>query len=347
MPTVKNEELRAELLATRNALQISDARFKVLADAMPQMVWSTLPDGFHDYYNARWYDFTGMPPGSTDGDGWNGMFHPDYQMVAWDRWMHCLATGEPYEVEYRLRDRYGRYRWTIGRAMPIRNAQGEISRWIGTCTDIHDTKINAERSELLTRELSHRIKNIFAVISGLIALSVRQRPEEREFATMLSARIAALGRAHDVARPHSALSAPKEGGATLQAMIKAVLAPYPAVEEGRIRVTGHDMEVDDRGATPLGLLFHELATNAAKYGPLLSDGEIRIDIAETANKIVIDWVEAGGPSIDAIPEFVGFGTQLAELSIVHQLGGTIARDWRRDGLRLTVTVPKTGINRSA
>ena len=67
------------------------------------MVWSTLPDGFHDYYNARWYEYTGVPAGSTDGEGWNGMFHPDDQDRAWGVWRDSLATGKPYEIEYRLR----------------------------------------------------------------------------------------------------------------------------------------------------------------------------------------------------------------------------------------------------
>jgi PAS domain S-box-containing protein len=340
-----HHDLEAELFATRNALRESDARFHVLADVMPQMVWSTLPDGFHDYYNARWYEFTGVPAGSTDGDAWNGMFHPEDQPKAWARWSHCLATGDPYEIEYRLRNRDGAYRWTLGRALPILDASGQITRWVGTCTDIHDTKIEAERSELLTRELSHRIKNIFAVISGLIALSVRQFPEARAFAESLRGRIAALGRAHDVARPHSALSAPQGGGATLHAMIRQVLSPYPAMDEGKIGISGFDIEIDDRGATPLGLLFHELATNAAKYGPLMCDGKITISIEGESDKVAITWCETGGPLIAAAPEFTGFGTQLADLSIVHQLGGTIEREWRPEGLFLVTTVPRAGINR--
>ena len=140
---------------------------------MPQIIWSTLPDGYHDYYNRGWYEFTGVPQGSTDGEGWNGMFHPDDQPRAWERWSHSLATGEPYEIEYRLRHHSGEYRWTLGRAAPLRNEAGEIVRWIGTCTDIDQGKRQAEENEVLSRELSHRIKNIFAVIAGLIGLSSR------------------------------------------------------------------------------------------------------------------------------------------------------------------------------
>lgn len=115
-------------------------KFRTIADAMPQMVWSTLPDGFHDYYNQQWYDFTGTPYGSTDGDGWNGMFHPDDQERAWKTWRHSLETGVPYQIEYRLRNKSGKYHWTLGRALPIRNDKGEIVRWMGTCTDIQELK---------------------------------------------------------------------------------------------------------------------------------------------------------------------------------------------------------------
>lgn len=120
----------------------SETKFKTIADAMPQMVWSTLPDGYHDYYNNRWYEYTGVPQGSTDGEGWNDMFHPDDQETAWKVWNHSLQTGEPYKIEYRLKHHSGTYRWTLGRAMPIKNDEGKIIRWMGTCTDIHDIKEN-------------------------------------------------------------------------------------------------------------------------------------------------------------------------------------------------------------
>jgi hypothetical protein len=101
---------------------------------------------------------------------------------AWARWRHSLETGEPYEIEYRLRHHSGEYRWTLGRALPVRDRDGKIVRWIGTCTDIDAAKRAAEDNELLSRELSHRIKNIFAVISGLIGLSSRHDPTMRNFA---------------------------------------------------------------------------------------------------------------------------------------------------------------------
>ncbi|MFI4927751.1 MAG: PAS domain-containing protein, partial [Burkholderiales bacterium] len=155
------------------ALRNSEVRFRTIANAMPQMLWSTLANGFHDYYNDRWYEYTGVPQGSTDGDGWNDVFHPDDQPRAWQRWQHSLATGEPYEIEYRLRHRSGEYRWVLGRALPIRDDAGRIVRWMGTCTDVPDQKTardelanqNRRKDEFLAM-LAHELRNPLAPITA-------------------------------------------------------------------------------------------------------------------------------------------------------------------------------------
>ncbi|HEX7742034.1 MAG TPA: PAS domain-containing protein, partial [Sphingobium sp.] len=234
----RDRDIIARQASDSEAVAKSDRLFRTLADAMPQIVWSTLPDGYHDYYNARWYEYTGVPVGSTDGEGWNGMFHPDDQERAWRRWRHSLRTGEPYEIEYRLRHRSGDYRWTLGRALPIRDDAGAITRWIGTCTEIHEQKLMMEEREIIAHELSHRIKNIFSVISGLIGLSARQHPEIREVADDLRDRIMALGRAHDFVRPHGAeLSSDLKEG-RLRGILEQIFAPYDAAGASRFVFTG-------------------------------------------------------------------------------------------------------------
>ena len=132
------------IVSGTGALRPVDAEFRAICDAMPHMVWSTLADGYHDFYNQRWYEFTGMREGDTDGERWNAMFHADDRERAWEAWRHSLETGTPYEIEYRLRHRSGEYRWVLGRAQPVRDAQGRIARWMGTCTDIHQQKRNEE-----------------------------------------------------------------------------------------------------------------------------------------------------------------------------------------------------------
>ena len=159
------------------AMQHSEAKFRTFADAMPQMVWSTLPDGAHDYFNQRWYDFTGVAEGSTDGAGWNDIFHPDDQLRARARWRHSLDTGEEYEIQYRLRDTSGAYRWVLGRALPLYDDVGKLVRWMGTCTDIHEQKLAedqlrraGESKDEFLAMLAHELRNPLAPISSAAQL---------------------------------------------------------------------------------------------------------------------------------------------------------------------------------
>jgi PAS domain S-box-containing protein len=164
---------------SEEALRESEERFRAIANSIDQMIWATQPDGYHDYYNQRWYQYTGMPEGSTDGQAWSGMFHADDQEQAWSVWRHSLATGEPYHVEYRLRHRSGQYRWVLGRAQPVRDEQGRITRWFGTCTDIHDLKMAQEE---LRESREH---------------AVRTEEETRRLASILAERVAELDAANE------------------------------------------------------------------------------------------------------------------------------------------------------
>ena len=330
-------QARREELSSRSseaALGESEERFRVLADTMPQMVWSTLPDGYHDYYNARWYEFTGVPAGSTDGEAWNGMFHPEDQDRAWARWRHSLATGEPYEIEYRLRRHDGEYRWTLGRALPIRDADSAITRWFGTCTDIHDQRLLAESRDLLTRELSHRIKNIFSLVSGLFGLASRQRPELKELTDDLNERLVALAKAHEFVRPDAGSRERR-----LHSFLAELFSPYRTADGARIRVTGEDPLLAEHAVTPLALMLHELATNAVKYGALsVDDGRVELHVSRAGDELLFDWREIGGPPVRPA-DLEGFGSLLLHATAERQLKGRVEREWLADGLDVRISVP--------
>lgn len=330
------------------ALAKSDLEFRTLTNAMPQIVWATRPDGFHDYYNQRWYEFTGVPTGSTDGDGWNNIFHPDDQDLARQRWRQSVATGEPYQIEYRLRHHSGQYRWTLGRALPVRDQEGAIVRWIGTCTDIHDSKIAAEERELVAQELSHRIKNIFAVLVGLIGLSSRGRPEVKPFADELRQRIFALGEAHDFVRPHSSASHPGKDQTSLRALVERLLQAYREPDSERLRFIGDDAAIDDGAATPLALLFHELGTNSAKYGALSTPGGyVELTGRDAGDDYELIWRESGGPDLGFDAPTDGFGSRVITLAVEGQMRGEIERNWSAEGLVARITLPRTSLRRSA
>jgi PAS domain S-box-containing protein len=116
-------------------------RFRTLAEAIPQIVFTAQPDGWLDYYNAQWFTYTGTSLEQAQGLGWDRVVHPDDLDLCVERWRDAVATGETFEVEYRFRRASdGAYRWHLGRARPHRDEFGEIVKWFGTCTDIHDQK---------------------------------------------------------------------------------------------------------------------------------------------------------------------------------------------------------------
>jgi len=130
-----------EQARTGTALRESEARFRFMADAMPQIVWTAGADGSLDYYNKRWYDYTGMTLDQTRGWGWQPVLHPDDLENCIARWTDSYRTGADYEVEYRFkRAADGAYRWHLGRAVPMHDGEGRIVKWFGTCTDIDDYK---------------------------------------------------------------------------------------------------------------------------------------------------------------------------------------------------------------
>ena len=167
------------------ALRETATQYRTIANAIPQIVWASRADGYHDYFNQQWYDYTGVPEGSTDGEEWKRLFHFEYQKGAAKKWSHSLATGEPYEIEYRLRHHSGQYRWNLGRALPIRNEKGAIVRWMGTCTDIHEQKLAQEelvRADRLKDEflamLAHELRNPLAPIATAAGLLSRGTLDE-------------------------------------------------------------------------------------------------------------------------------------------------------------------------
>ncbi|MBX9907583.1 MAG: sensor histidine kinase [Beijerinckiaceae bacterium] len=125
-----------------------------------------------------------------------------------------------------------------------------------------------------------------------------------------------------------------------------LFAPYLAFDAGGIAIEGHDVEIDDCGATPLALLFHELATNAVKYGALSSlAGRVTISIQRAESGVLVVWRETGGPIIAEPPAKTGFGTRLAEISVVQQLGGRLHKAWDRDGLVVTISLDQERLAR--
>lgn len=146
------------------ALQDSEAEFRILAEAMPQIVWITRADGWNIYHNQQWMDYTGLTLEESLGHGWNKPFHPDDRQRALDAWQQATQETGIYSIEIRLRRADGAYRWWLIRGAPLRGATGEILKWFGTCTDIHDMKM----AEL---EIAHYVEQLQGAVMGTVKVA--------------------------------------------------------------------------------------------------------------------------------------------------------------------------------
>jgi PAS domain S-box-containing protein len=184
----------SERRASTEALRESERSFQLLADAMPQIVWASRPDGWSEYFNQRWYDYSGLTFAETEGHGWASRIHPDDSAGAMAAWTRAVASGTPFEAEYRLRASDGNYRWHLIRAIPTRGPDGQIQRWFGTCTDIEDQRTAKETAEAANRakseflaNMSHEIRTPMNGIIGMteLLLGMSVTDEQREHLQMV------------------------------------------------------------------------------------------------------------------------------------------------------------------
>ena len=332
---------RMEKLEIREQqLYESEAKFHAIADSVDQMIWSTLPDGFHDYYNRRWYEFTGVPNGSTDGEAWNAIFHPEDQELAWDKWHHSLATGEPYEIEYRLRHRSGDYRWVLGRAQPVRNPAGDIIRWYGSCTDIHKIKVAEEQRQLMLAEMNHRVKNTLAMVHAIVSQTLRQADNLKDAQISIQSRIGMMAQAHD------RLIQSTWTETKIDEVVEAALVPHRS-GQGHFKVEGSDLPIGSKQALALTMALHELATNAAKYGALsIETGKIHIywDIINKDEDEIFEfnWVESEGPKVEQ-PTRRGFGSRMIEQALAGYFNGSAELSYKPEGLSFVLKSASKGL----
>jgi len=223
---------------------------------------------------------------------------------------------------------------------PIRNAGGKIVGASKIARDITELKKAREQQRLLLREMSHRVRNLFALSGSLVGLSARQAKSPRELAESTRARLAALARAHALTFSEGFGDAAHQP-TTLQSLVRIIVAPFDEPERPRIVISGIDAGVSGSAVVSLALLLHEFATNAAKYGALSTDtGSVKVIVAEEGDSIVAHWTERGGPLVAAPKGELGFGDVLSRIAVSDQLGGELVRDWRPEGLAIRLSVPR-------
>ena len=224
---------------------------------------------------------------------------------------------------------------------PIRNSSGKIVGASKIARDITELRKGRERQRLLLREMSHRVKNLFALSGSIVGLSARSAKSPHELAESTRARLSALARAHALTFPEGFDETARQP-TTLQSLVRTIVAPFDEPDDPRITVSGIDVGVPGAAISSLALLLHEFATNAAKYGALSSaSGRVKVVFREEGETIVIDWAEHGGPLV-VLPEGTeGFGSVLSRIAVSDQLGGDIVREWRPQGLMIRLSLPRS------
>ena len=188
-----------------------------------------------------------------------------------------------------------------------------------------------DRADLLARELNHRVKNLFAVILAIVQMSGRDKPEAKEVTESIAQRIRALLTAHEVSQGE--LERPV---ASLRALVETSLAPYRS-RKHTAEIDGPEIMLPAKRVTPLGLVLHELTTNAVKYGAWQSEGTVHVTWTEKDGRVALEWRESGA-DIEEVPERKGFGSLLMT-SAARQFGGTLERKFTKDGLRVSIELP--------
>lgn len=503
------------------------AALSALADNLPQPAWMAGPDGKSLWFNKPWYAYTGTTEEQMLSGAWRSMQDPTRVAAIAARWQQAMETGEPYETTLRLRGADGQERPFLARATPMRNAEGAILAWLGTCTDISAleaaaaelaeqkrlleilnrsaanvaAELNLERlvqmvtdvgveltgaqfgaffynvvteqgeawqlytvsgvdrenftkfpypretavfeptfkgaaivrSDDITldprygrnapyngmpeghlpvrsylaapvmsrsgealgsllfghsapgiftasdeqlivgiaaqaavgidnsrlydkaqreiaerrqaedarlvvlRELNHRVKNLFAVATGMVNMTARTSSTTMEMAETLAGRLHALAEAHALIRPSVSSDDQKATRTSVSALIERILSAHVINRAEQLHLDGPEVLVGPTGATSLALILHEVATNAAKYGSLsVSGGTVSIAWRPEGPNMTLTWTEQGGPAIAGPPQRKGFGSDLARMSAKGQLGGEVSHDWRPEGVRITL-----------
>ncbi len=316
-----------------------DLRRTVEAAGIALWTWDVDDDSFT--MDARGFELWGLPwKSKVTFEELSAHIHPADR----DRVRAAFAATRgivgSYETDFRIM-LGSEIRWIASRGRG--EDEGIVGRTMfGIFLDVTGRKQAEEGHELLAGAMSHRVKNLLAIATGLTLITSRSTSTTADMARELTQRLTALGRAHDLVRP---LPGGQGKAALLGDLLTVLLAPYDDLGafSGRIRVAVERMGVGEEAATSLALVIHELATNSLKYGALSSaTGTLDVTTnAPTDARLDLIWMERGGPPVNAPPEPNGFGSKLVHRTVSKQLGGAIEYEWAADGLIVTLRLERS------
>ena len=330
-------ELEARVAERTKELEHAKARFEALVNASAQVVWTCNPQGEVSEDSPSWRLFTGQSIDEWMPNGWINAVHPEDRAQAVAAWRAAVRTQRTYSVEYRLRHLKSGYRWTAAKGVPLLNPNGEVREWVGMNTDIEERRRSEEHMQFVMKELSHRTKNLLAVIYSM-ARQIAKHSRPADFIADFSARIQGLSRSHDL------LVSTNWKGAPLDEHLRGQLQPFTPLDNGQVRISGPSLMLGPAATQALGLAFHELATNAAKHGALAGRGG-NIEIIWCVEKrgdlevFRLAWKERNEGSQLARQNKAGFGHMVLIRVVPDSLLGVVDYRLGEDGVSWEIEAP--------
>lgn len=239
------------------------------------------------------------------------------------------------ELKYRRKD--GGTFWVGLFVSPVRDEQGKIVQYFVSFVDLSILKTQQAQSLALIDELNHRVKNTLSVVQSIVWQALRSTPDPKIAREAIESRLFALSRSHDL------LTRENWNGAGLRQLISEALQPFTDADSVRISLIGEDVRFPPKAALALSVVFHELGTNALKYGALSNaKGLVRIGWhtreSSGGRRLVMKWEETGGPLVTP-PSHKGFGTNVIERGLADEFGADVQLDYRPEGLVCTIDIP--------
>jgi PAS domain S-box-containing protein len=314
---------------TEQELRSREEHFRLLADSVPQLVWTAGPDGRIEYANARREKYGAI--GQTD---WGEIIHPDDRRGTAEAWLRAKEAAVPYEMEHRLFAIGKGYAWHLSRASPLLDAQGAVVRWYGTTTDIDEQKLREGNIRDLMAEVNHRSRNLLAVAQAIARCGVANAKSVHEFQERYSERLLGLAASQDL------LTDRNWRGVPLDSLVRAQTA---RCRERRLVIEGPQVLLSPNATQTLGLALRELCDNALKHGAFSkSDGEVsltwRIDTSGDEPKLEMTWQERGGPRVDPAATS-GFGKVIIERLTAAGLNASSILSFEPDGVTWRLVAP--------
>jgi PAS domain S-box-containing protein len=342
---VKIARDRTQQHAAEQQLQQTEELFRVLATNIPQLVFRGKTDGARTWGSPQWSIFTGLAFEESLDFRWLDAVHPEDRDRTRQAWAEAATSGQ-YYCEHRFRRASdGEYRWHQTRAVPLGEAATMQTEWVGTSTDIHTLRTLQDRQKVILAELQHRTRNLLAVVQSIARQTVRSSASLGEFKEEFERRLRALGRVQGL------LARNDHHSIELRELVDMELHAHGADEaSGRISVKGPPVVLSASAAQVLALAFHELATNAVKYGALRQPaGKLAVtwqaDDAGNEQMTRIEWREAG-IDIHEGPKRKGYGRELIERALPYQLGAKTKLEIGRDGVHCQIVIPTKRNGRS-